>query len=175
MRSSSSGALRGALCRLVALSCGCFRTSICLIGVAFLTACDNQTGLSPTTSDNSAGPNQSTINDTSSSSADSTGNGTTGTNPGGGDPPAPDFVPPRIDFYVLANRQKFIGLPAYIKGVEYDSFSFTVTAPPAHGQLLGSPPNLCYVPAANFTGYDQIAYRADSGGRSLIQTLYVSV
>jgi hypothetical protein len=175
MRSSSSGALRGALCRIVAVSFGCFRTLICLIGVIFLAACDNQTVVSPTTSDNSAAPNQSTINDTASTPTDPGGTIPGGNNPGTGDPPVPDFVPPRIDYYVLTNRQKFIGLPAYVKGVEYDSFSFTVTAQPLHGQLLGAAPNLCYVPADGYVGYDWFTYQAVSGGSTVTRTSYISV
>ncbi|HUN82185.1 MAG TPA: Ig-like domain-containing protein, partial [Phycisphaerae bacterium] len=134
--------------------------------------CDTSTSLGPPTNgdqgNTSNTQNQPKGADSTTAPVD---NGDGGSNP----PPPPPFVPPRIDAFVIKNRQKFIGLPAYIKGVEYDSFSFTVTTAPAHGQLIGSAPNLCYIPEANYTGYDQLTYRADSGGDSITLTLYISV
>jgi hypothetical protein len=76
---------------------------------------------------------------------------------------------------VLPNRQKYIGLPAYVKGVEYDAFAFTVTIPPTHGQLIGTPPNLCYVPVQGFVGSDRFTYQAVAGSNTITRTINVSV
>jgi Bacterial Ig domain/WD40-like Beta Propeller Repeat len=45
-----------------------------------------------------------------------------------------------------------------------DPLSFMVTAPPSHGALTGTPPNLTYVPAANFNGTDSFQYVAIANG-----------
>ncbi|HUN80381.1 MAG TPA: Ig-like domain-containing protein [Phycisphaerae bacterium] len=79
------------------------------------------------------------------------------------------------DFYVLADRQKFIGLTAYVPGVEYDSLSFSVITPPESGQLLGTAPNLVYVPNPGFGGKDSLTYQAVGGGVTFQRTLQILV
>ncbi|ABK18038.1 Ig-like domain-containing protein [Syntrophobacter fumaroxidans] len=44
-----------------------------------------------------------------------------------------------------------------------DTLSFTVTAPPAHGTLSGTAPNLTYTPAANYSGSDGFAFKVNDG------------
>lgn len=41
---------------------------------------------------------------------------------------------------------------------EYDSLSFAITTPPAHGSLSGLPPNLTYTPALNYHGADMFSF-----------------
>ena len=78
-------------------------------------------------------------------------------------------------FRVLVNRQKFIGLEAYKAGVEYDSFTFTITQGPAHGQLIGTPPNVAYVPDVDYTGPDSFSYEAKYECSTLRRTIQLSV
>lgn len=100
------------------------------------------------------------------------------------EPPPPDPTEPPIalppppskpDHFVLKNRQKFIGLPAYLPGVDQDAFTFSIVQPPLNGQLLGSPPNVCYVPDSDFTGDDWFTYQASYGDSEQFRTLGLSV
>lgn len=47
--------------------------------------------------------------------------------------------------------------------VDSTALSFAVLTPPAHGTLSGTPPNLVYTPAANYTGGDAFTYEANDG------------
>lgn len=92
--------------------------------------------------------------------------------PNPGNPPTP---PPAIainptgeyTLHVLTDRQRFIGLPAWIPGVDYDGLTFTILEAPEHGVLYGSAPNLVYVPETGFSGSDSFVYLASGGGNSL--------
>jgi hypothetical protein len=77
--------------------------------------------------------------------------------------------------YVLVNRQKFIGLEAHRSGVEYDSFTFTITQGPAHGQLMGAAPNVSYVPDRDYAGPDSFSYEAKSGCTTIQRTISLVV
>jgi hypothetical protein len=44
-----------------------------------------------------------------------------------------------------------------------DALTFSVVSPPANGTLTGTPPNLTYLPAANFSGSDSFTFRANDG------------
>lgn len=68
-----------------------------------------------------------------------------------------------IEFHVLTDRQKFVGLTGYIPGVAYDDVDFTVLTQPTNGVLIGTAPNLCYVPDAGFVGTDSFVYEARAG------------
>jgi hypothetical protein len=48
--------------------------------------------------------------------------------------------------------------------VDGDPVSFTVTRPPEHGSLEGTPPNLTYRPDQDFNGPDSLQYTATAGG-----------
>jgi len=41
--------------------------------------------------------------------------------------------------------------------------TFTVASGPAHGSLRGTPPNMVYTPAPNYTGSDSLSFRASDG------------
>lgn len=44
-----------------------------------------------------------------------------------------------------------------------DALSWTVVAPPAHGALSGTPPNLTYTPATDYAGSDAFTFRVNDG------------
>lgn len=98
-------------------------------------------------------------------------------------PGSPPARPPEITInptgeythFVLTNRQRFIGLPAWIPGVDYNSLAFTILDAPKHGALYGGPPNLVYVPNAGFSGNDSFIYMATGGGRSLQRRVKLQV
>ncbi|MBI5762203.1 MAG: Ig-like domain-containing protein [Planctomycetes bacterium] len=87
----------------------------------------------------------------------------------------PPDVDVTVDFFVLTNRQKVIGLTGYFPGVEYDAVTFSILAPPANGQLIGTPPNVTYIPNAGFEGADSFTYRAEGGGQSRDRTVNLAV
>lgn len=97
------------------------------------------------------------------------------TQPDNEPPPPPPPPPVYPDVFVLKNRQKVIGLPAWIEGAEYDSLAFSVNSPPVHGTLLGTPPNLTYYPAANYEGLDAFTYSATDGTTIVHRALTISV
>lgn len=47
--------------------------------------------------------------------------------------------------------------------VEGDPLSFAIATPPAHGTLNGTPPNLTYIPAADYNGDDSFTYTVSDG------------
>ncbi|MBW3622530.1 MAG: tandem-95 repeat protein [Armatimonadetes bacterium] len=47
--------------------------------------------------------------------------------------------------------------------VESDPLTFSVVAPPRHGTLSGTPPNLTYTPAPNYHGPDRFTFQARDG------------
>jgi RHS repeat-associated protein len=47
--------------------------------------------------------------------------------------------------------------------VDNDPLTYSVIAPPTHGTLSGTPPNLTYTPAANFNGLDSFTFTANDG------------
>lgn len=79
------------------------------------------------------------------------------------------------DFFVLANRQKFIGLTGYFQGVDQDSVTFAIVQLPTNGQLLGIAPNMLYIPNPNFTGADAFVYDATANGITRRRTVNISV
>ncbi|MEK6642919.1 MAG: Ig-like domain-containing protein [Planctomycetota bacterium] len=89
-------------------------------------------------------------------------------------PPTP---PPTVypDVFVMTNRQKVIGLPAWIEGVEYDNLTITISSPPVHGVLVGTPPNLTYHPAPDYEGLDAFTYAATDGTTLLNRAITLSV
>ncbi|WP_044190650.1 Ig-like domain-containing protein [Hyalangium minutum] len=56
-------------------------------------------------------------------------------------------------------------LPITLTGTDPDgdTLSFTVASPPTHGTLTGTPPNLTYAPAANYSGPDSFTFTARDG------------
>ncbi|MEO7100167.1 MAG: Ig-like domain-containing protein [Luteolibacter sp.] len=59
---------------------------------------------------------------------------------------------------------------------EDSSLSFSISSSPAHGQLTGSPPNLTYLPDADFNGSDQFTFLVNDGAaNSTTATVSISV
>jgi len=44
-----------------------------------------------------------------------------------------------------------------------DRLTFTIERPPAHGSLIGAPPDLSYVPEADYSGPDRFVFAVDDG------------
>jgi hypothetical protein len=60
--------------------------------------------------------------------------------------------------------------------VDHDALSFTIVAPPLHGRLLGAPPQLKYVPDANWNGTDAFGFVASDGHLdSRVATVQITV
>ncbi len=47
--------------------------------------------------------------------------------------------------------------------LDNDPLTYTVTTPPAHGNLTGTAPNLTYQPEANYSGPDSFAFKVNDG------------
>lgn len=101
--------------------------------------------------------------------------------PNPGEPTEPDPEPIQINptgeytQYVLTNRQRFIGLPAWLPGEDYNALAFTILVQPEHGQLFGSAPNLVYVPETGFVGDDSFIYRAAGVNKALQRRVKLKV
>lgn len=91
--------------------------------------------------------------------------------------PTPIVINPTGEYtqYVLTDRQRFVGLPAWMPGVDYNTLTFTILAAPTHGTLYGTAPNLVYVPEAGFSGDDEFIYRAAGGSQSLQRRVKLKV
>ncbi len=56
-----------------------------------------------------------------------------------------------------------VGITLSGSDVDGDPLTYTVTDPPDHGSLAGSPPSLTYTPASGFSGADSFAFVANDG------------
>jgi hypothetical protein len=56
-----------------------------------------------------------------------------------------------------------------------DTISYSIVTPPAHGVLVGTPPNMVYVPDTDFAGDDALTFRATAGAQSRDRTLRLRV
>jgi hypothetical protein len=56
-------------------------------------------------------------------------------------------------------------IPVLLAGsdVDGDAITYTLVGSPAHGTLVGTPPNLSYVPSTNFTGADSLRFKVGDG------------
>ncbi len=56
-------------------------------------------------------------------------------------------------------------LPIVLSGsdLENATLSFSIVTTPTHGEILGTPPNLTYIPAADFHGSDQFTFKTNDG------------
>ncbi|MES2571984.1 MAG: Ig-like domain-containing protein, partial [Verrucomicrobiota bacterium] len=60
--------------------------------------------------------------------------------------------------------------------VDSSALNYHITAPPQHGSLTGTGPNLTYIPAANYSGTDSFRFRVGDGETfSNIVTVNISV
>jgi hypothetical protein len=58
-----------------------------------------------------------------------------------------------------------IALPIVLSGTDADgdTLSFAITSLPAHGSLTGTPPNVTYTPAPNYSGPDSFTFTVSDG------------
>jgi hypothetical protein len=57
-----------------------------------------------------------------------------------------------------------------------DPLTFSIVAQPSHGSLSGSPPNVTYTPATNYTGSDSFTFKANDGkADSNVATVSITV
>lgn len=80
--------------------------------------------------------------------------------------PVNDIPKPNDSFFVTAEDT-----PASIEftasDVEGDPLRYEIATAPEHGVLTGVAPNLFYLPATNYNGFDQLTFRvSDAGGTS---------
>ncbi|MCS6896716.1 MAG: choice-of-anchor M domain-containing protein, partial [Nitrospira sp.] len=94
-----------------------------------------------------------------------------------------DLVIAPVNDAPVANSQTLTtpqetNLPIVLTGsdIENDPLTFTVLTLPAHGSLLGSAPNLTYVPQVGFVGTDSFTFRVNDGmANSLPATVTIHV
>lgn len=77
-------------------------------------------------------------------------------------PPILPAVPSVPDYYVLTNRQKVIGIEPLIQGVDRDVTTYSLVQAPQYGVLLGTLPDVTYVPNTNYTGRDSFVVEGRS-------------
>jgi|GEM_PF-1931544 len=59
---------------------------------------------------------------------------------------------------------------------ENATLTFSLVTPPAHGEITGTPPNLTYIPAADFNGSDQFTFKTNDGASdSAADTVAITV
>jgi LPXTG-motif cell wall-anchored protein len=56
-----------------------------------------------------------------------------------------------------------------------DTLTYAVTAPPANGDLTGTPPSLTYTPASTYSGQDSFTYTASDGTDTCSGTITLQV
>ncbi|MEO5715680.1 MAG: Ig-like domain-containing protein [Luteolibacter sp.] len=56
-------------------------------------------------------------------------------------------------------------LPIALTGTDPENsvLAFSLVTPPAHGELVGTPPNLTYIPNADFNGSDNFTFKTNDG------------
>jgi YD repeat-containing protein len=72
-------------------------------------------------------------------------------------------APLAADTQVSLNEDVAVDLVLTGSDVEGSPLSFSVVDAPAHGALIGTPPNLRYVPNANYHGPDAFTFRVNDG------------
>lgn len=77
---------------------------------------------------------------------------------------------------VTTRRDTSVAIRLAGSDLENNPLTFVVVGQPSHGTLSGTPPNLSYQPAADYTGGDSFTYRANDGSaNSPTATVTISV
>ncbi|BCX50344.1 conserved hypothetical protein [Haloferula helveola] len=63
-----------------------------------------------------------------------------------------------------------VEVPLAAIDVDGDALSFTITSDPTHGTLTGTPPNLTYLPAPDYSGPDRFTFAASDGQLPSLET-----
>jgi hypothetical protein len=82
------------------------------------------------------------------------------------------------DQYMEMRAAEILARPITLAGhdVEGDALTYTVITNPSHGQLLGTPPRLEYLPESTFRGRDTFTYKvSDARGVSNVATVTIDV
>lgn len=86
-------------------------------------------------------------------------------------------VPIASDISRSSNEDSQVGVTLSAYDPESNPITYAVVTQPAHGTLSGTPPNLTYMPQANWNGTDTFTYKANdaTAGDSNIATVTVTV
>jgi hypothetical protein len=72
-------------------------------------------------------------------------------------------APVGVDQAVSTSEDTAIGVTLGASDAEGDALTYAVASPPASGTLSGTPPNLTYTPAPQFSGTDSFTFTASDG------------
>lgn len=79
--------------------------------------------------------------------------------PVGDDPPAAE------DQNVMTPEDTPVAVTLTGSDPDLDALTFAIVSPPANGTLTGTPPNVTYSPALNYTGPDSFSFKANDGSQ----------
>ena len=80
------------------------------------------------------------------------------------------------DQSVQANEDEALSLSLGASILDGNVLSYQIVESPSSGQLTGSPPQVQYLPSANYAGSDQFSYRITDGvASSQLATIEISV
>ena len=80
------------------------------------------------------------------------------------------------DQSVQANEDEALSLSLGASILDGNVLSYQIVESPSSGQLTGSPPQVQYLPSANYAGIDQFSYRITDGvASSQLATIEISV
>jgi hypothetical protein len=83
-------------------------------------------------------------------------------------------APVATDQSVTTNQD--MALAITLTASDEDALTYIIVNPPAHGSLIGAPPNLTYSPDSGFAGADSFTFRANDGlVNSNLATVNISV
>ena len=64
---------------------------------------------------------------------------------------------------VQTDEDTALAIPLVASDADRDRLAFTIERAPAHGSLVGAPPELSYVPDADYNGPDRFVFAVDDG------------
>jgi riboflavin synthase alpha subunit len=64
---------------------------------------------------------------------------------------------------VETDEDTALAITLVVSDADGDRLTFTIERPPAHGSLIGAPPDLSYVPDSNYSGPDRFVFAVDDG------------
>jgi Ca2+-binding RTX toxin-like protein len=89
---------------------------------------------------------------------------------------AKNTAPMAANATMTAEQDSFLELTLEAVDAEGDELTFSISAPPAHGMLLGDAPELSYIPDEGYAGPDSFTFTASDGKKkSLPATVSITV
>ena len=80
------------------------------------------------------------------------------------------------DSSVVTNEDAPVAITLNVAPSAGGALAYSILAPPTHGVLRGSAPNLIYTPAVNYFGPDSLSFKVTtSGGESNVAVVFISV